>query len=457
MRRFALDYLERWVTRPSRKPLVVRGARQVGKSYLVRMLADKAFDNLLEINLEAEADVASLFVSKDPATIVSLLEARFGTPVSAGTTLLFLDEIQAAPDVLACLRYFHEKLPALHVVAAGSLLDFVLEEHSFSMPVGRIEYLHLGPMTFEEFLLAAGREKLAKLLSEFAPGQDIPPAIHTELMRLTRQFLVVGGMPGSVEAFVSSGSHRDSEAARQSILSTYRDDFAKYSRRVAHRRLDKVLAKVPLMVGTKFMYSRVDRQERSRELSKALDMLCLARVAQRVRHSAGNGVPLGAETDDRVFKVLFMDVGLLVRSCGLSVLDVQQAEDVMLVNAGAVCEQLVGQHLLYAGQPYDEPELYCWMRQGRVSNAEVDYLLAVGERVIPVEVKAGKTGTLKSLHLFLRDKGRDFGLRFNADFPSLLDAKTSLAGGDNRPFRLLSVPLYLAGQARRLCREALGA
>jgi len=258
-----------------------------------------------------------------------------------------------------------------------------------------------------------------------------------------------------VEAFTRSGNHRESEAVRQGILSTFRDDFAKYGNRVDRERLAKVFVKIPLLVGTKFMYSRIDRQERSRELGWALEMLCKARVAHRVRHTAANAVPLGAEADDRDFKVLFMDVGLLCRSCGLSVLDMEGAEDLMMVNAGAACEQFVGQHLLQAGEPYEEPSLHCWIRQKKGSSAEVDYVISVGEEVLPVEVKAGRTGTLKSLQLFLREKGRSFGLRFNADVPSLLEAKTSLADGGNEPFRLLSLPLYMVGQSRRLCREAL--
>jgi len=455
LQRTALDYLRDWTTRTSRKPLLVRGARQVGKTTLVRMLAAEAFAGLLEINLETDTDVASLFQSKDPSRIVELLEARYGADIRPGRTLLFLDEIQAAPELLSCLRCFHERLPELHVVGAGSLLDFAIEDHVFSMPVGRIEYLHLGPMGFEEFLLALGRERLVALVRGFVPGQDVPAALHAELMRCVRQFLVVGGMPASVAALAQSGGVRESEAVRQSILSTYRDDFAKYGRRIDHRRLAKVFDKVPLLVGSKFMYSRVDRGERARELGKALEALCLARVVHRVRHTAANGIPLGAETSDRSFKVLFMDVGLLCRSYGLGVLDVESAEDVMLVNAGAICEQFVGQHLLHSGEPYDEPAAHCWMRQKSQSNAEIDYVISVGEHVVPVEVKAGKTGTLKSLHVFLREKGRSFGLRFNADVPSLLDAETSLADGGNRPFALLSLPLYLVGQARRLCRECL--
>ncbi len=456
MHRFALEYLKEWKNRASRKPLVMRGARQVGKSYLVRMLAAQAFDALLEINFETETEAASLFASKNPVEIAALLEARYGVPLNPGRTLLFLDEIQAAPAILPCLRYFHERMPQLHVIAAGSLLDFALKEGQFSVPVGRIEYLHLGPMSFEEYLLGAGRESLRDFLCTLSVGTPVPDAIHTELMRLVRQYLVVGGMPASIEAFVRSGSHRESEATRQSIISTYRDDFAKYGTRAERERMERLFLAIPRMVGNKFMYSRVDREERSRALSVALHRLCMARVAHRVRHSAGNGVPLGAEADDRTFKVLGMDVGLLCRSCGLSAPDIEASENIMAINAGAVCEQFIGQHLIHAGEWYDEPELYCWMRERKHANAEVDYLMSLGERVVPIEVKAGKTGTLKSLHVFLREKQRDFGLRFNADEPSLLTAEARVPEGDTTSFRLLSLPLYAVGQARRLCREALG-
>lgn len=456
MHRFALRYLADWKCRSSRKPLVVRGARQVGKSFLVQMFAADQFDTLLEINFERDPDAAGLFESKSPRKIVPLLEARFNRDLKPGSGLLFLDEIQAAPEVFAALRYFHEEMPGLHVIAAGSLLEFVLEEHSFSMPVGRVEYLHLGPMQFEEFLLALGRDKLKALLDGYGPGESTPEAIHAELLRLFRQFVIIGGMPEAVRSFAETGSYRDSEPVKQSILSTYRDDFSKYRGRVPHRRVDKVFTKAPQLVGQKFKYSHVDRDDRAARLAAALDLLCLARVTHRVRHTAANGVPLGAEADDRNFKVLFMDVGLLCRSCGLGAADIEAAEDVMLVNAGAVCEQFIGQHLLYSRPFYEEPELYRWMRQKRSSAAEVDYVTAIGQQIVPVEVKAGKTGTLKSLHLFLMEKRRELGLRFNSDRPSLLDGETSVAGRARKHFRLLSLPLYMVGQARRLCREVMG-
>lgn len=456
MDRHAQKYLGDWVARTDRRPLVVRGARQVGKSHLVRWLAGIAFDDLLEINLEVDPTAASLFESMQPRTILPLLEARYGTRLQPGKSLLFLDEIQETPELLACLRYFYEELPELHVVAAGSLLDFALGDHEFSMPVGRIEYLHLGPMTFEEVLAAQGKASLCDYLGGFRVGDSMPESIHKECMQQLRQYMVVGGMPASVQAFLNAAGHSDSERVKQNLIQTYRDDFAKYARKVDLRRLELLFATVPRLIGTKFMYSRVDREDRARDLGRALDLLQRARVLHTVRHTAANGIPLGAEADDRVFKVIYLDVGLLCRAAGLSLVDLQSATDILLVNSGAVCEQFIGQHLLSANEPYQDPEIFCWMRQKAQSNAEVDYVIALGEAVIPLEVKAGKAGTLRSLHSFLRAKNRSFGLRFNSEPPSLVEATLASAGDDRRDFRLLSLPMYMVEQASRLCREVLG-
>lgn len=454
MHRKALDYLAEWQGRTSRKPIVIRGARQVGKSYLVRLFAEEAFDNLVEVNLETQPGAASLFAA-DPRVTLSLLEARYGQPIRPGHTLLFLDEIQAAPEVFAKLRYVHEQVPDLHVVAAGSPLEFVLEDHTFSMPVGRIEYLHLGPMSFEEFMSAVGRDSLLDFLRSYTLATEIPDAIHLELMALLRQFLVLGGMPEVIATFVSSQSWKECDAVKQSILDTYRDDFAKYGKRVDPDRLRKVFEGIPLLVGGKFKYSQVDREERSRDLGPALRALCLARVAHRVHHSSCNGVPLGGEADERNFKVLFMDVGLMCRACGLSLHDLHGATDVLLVNQGAVCEQFVGQHLLFAGEFFEEPRLHYWVREVRGSSAEVDYVLSEGADIVPVEVKAGKTGTLRSLHSFLHHKQRNFALRMNSEKPSFLEGIPNLLSSAGEAFRLLSLPLYLVGEAKRLCGERL--
>ncbi len=455
MYRHQIEDLERWRDRARRKPLVVRGARQVGKTTLVRLFAQQRFDGIAEINFERDPELAGLFSSSDPATTLERLELQLDIEIKPERTLLFLDEIQAAPEVLANLRYFYEELPSLHVIAAGSLLEIALDQPAFSVPVGRIEYLYLGPMQFEEFLLAAGKARLVELLNGYKLGNEIPTAIHEQLMTWLRKFLIVGGMPDAVRAFIESDSHQESEAVKHSVLSTFRDDFGKYGPRVDTTRLRKVFERLPFAVGDKFKYVNIDRGERAKDLAAALHLLSLARVAYRVRHTAGNGVPLGAESDERKFKTLFLDVGLMATASGLTLLDLEYAQDVMLINRGALCEQLVGQHLLYSVPSWEEPHLFYWAREKRGSSAEVDYVISQGREVIPVEVKAGKTGTLKSLHLFLREKGRRLGVRLSSAPPSVLEATTSLSDGDNVSFQLVSLPLYMVGQMRRLCAVAV--
>lgn len=455
MYRFLLDELKAWAKGEDHKPLVLRGARQVGKSFLVRLFAGDAFERLAEINFEQTPDIAELFKSRQPRRIIPLLETRLNLSIVPGKTLLFLDEIQAAPEVFAALRYFYEQMPQLHVVAAGSLLEFVLEDHEFSMPVGRTEYMHLGPMVFEEFLLALGQDKLLEYVQHYSLSESIPESIHQELMHYVKDFFIVGGMPQAVAAFSNTRSYLETERISSGILSTYRDDFSKYGQRVNSRRIERVFSRLPLLVGQKLKYTQIDKEEKSRDIKHALHLLELARIAYRVLHTGANGLPLGAEANDKHFKAIFLDVGLICRACGLSMADMQNADDIMMVNSGAVCEQFVGQHLLYAGRSFETPQIFCWMRHGTSANAEVDYLLTHGTHIIPVEVKAGKAGTLKSVHVFVNDKKCRFAIRFYAGLPAIADLETSVAGAKPHPFRLLSLPFYLINQTKRLCREVI--
>ena len=455
MYRVALEELKNWASRPDHKPLVLRGARQVGKSYLATMLAKEDFEAIAAINFEQTPEIAELFSSSQPERIIPLLELRLNLSIVPGKTLLFLDEIQAAPEVFATLRYFYEQMPKLHIVAAGSLLEFVLEDHKFSMPVGRIEYMHLGPMTFEEFLLAMNREKLLDFLKGYCLSEPIPASIHNELMQQVRDFCVIGGMPEAIKTYSTTKSYLESERILTNILSTYRDDFNKYGQRVNQQRIEKVFLKIPNLVGQKLQYTQIDREEKSRDLKEALHKLELAKIVHRVVHSDANGVPLGAEVNEKYFKPIFLDVGLLCRSIGITMSDMQSADDLMMVNSGQICEQFVGQHLLYSGRYYEHPQLFYWLRQRGSANAEVDYLLTQGAKIVPVEVKAGKSGSLKSLHVFINKKQHCFALRFYAGQALFSDAVTSVSGMKQVEFKLLSLPFYLINQTKRLCRELM--
>jgi predicted AAA+ superfamily ATPase len=448
--RLALDYMLQWKDRAGRRPLIIRGARQVGKSVLVRMLAGAAFESLVELNFERDPEAAALFESKDPATILPLLELRSGARLVPGKTLLFLDEVQAAPQVIAALRYFFERLPQLHIVAAGSLLDFALQEPEFSVPVGRVEYLFLGPVQFEEFLAAAGQEPLLSFLRAWVPGQDLHPTIHAQAMAQFRTFTAIGGMPEAVSLYLKEQSFLEAEMLRQAILTTFREDFGKYARRASVARVRRVFDRLPLAVGRHCKYSFLDPEAKSREVSQALELLVQARVAFKIPRSSANGVPLLAQTSERGFKVLALDVGLMLTQLGLRPLPTELLADLTLANAGAIAEQVIGQHLLYSEPPYREPSLCYWARESRGSSAELDYVLEHRGRVIPVEVKAGKSGTLRSLHAFVNENGSPLALRFNADPPSLLEAPLEASDRGAGTFKLLSLPFYLAGQTRRL-------
>ncbi len=299
-------------------------------------------------------------------------------------------------------------------------------------------------------LEAAGRGDLAAFLASWTPEDPIPAPLHRDLLDWVARYFRIGGMPDSVRAFVETGSFLESERIKHSILQTFVEDFGKHGRKVQPARLRKVLEKLPFLVGDKLKYSHIDREERAKDLADALHLLSLAKVGFKVRHSAGNGVPLGAEADDKHFKMLFLDVGLTVTATGLQSRDLEQAEDLLLVNRGALAEQFVGQHLLYSGATWEAPQLFYWVREKESSSAEVDYLLSSGAEILPVEVKAGKTGRLKSMHLFLSEKKRRFAIRISSAPPSLLKTEATLPSGGILPFYLLSLPLYFICQVRRL-------
>ena len=456
LRRTEIKYLHEWSARSPLKPVIIRGARQVGKSTLVREFAREARFSLVELDFERNPELREAFSFRDPARIVSTLALMTGQTIAAGANLLFLDEIQAAPEALAALRYFHEEMPELHVVAAGSLLEFALADTRFSMPVGRVEYLHLGPMEFEDFLGAAGHPELASHLRtlslEDVDEGAIPGPVHGKYLDLLRQYWVIGGLPEAVSAWVRSRDFIQVSRIQRSVVATYRDDFGKYSHGSLKGRIQMVFDRLPGMVGRKFKYVQVSRDHRAAELADALRHLCMARVASKVHHTSANGLPLAAEADDRRFKCLYMDVGLMCAALHLDVLALGR-QDPTLVNGGAVAEQFIGQHLLHGGARYETPVLYYWTREARNAAAEVDYVMAPARRVVPVEIKAGTTGSLRSVHQFLKEKRRDFALRFNAAVPSLLRDSKGLPDGTRIDYHLLSLPLYMVGQARRLVVE----
>lgn len=449
MYREQLTWLKNWAQRPSRKPLIIRGARQVGKSTLVQLFAEQSGLELVALNFERNPEHAQVFSSKDPEQAISMLALLLDQTITPGKSLLFLDEIQAQPAVLGALRYFYEEMPDLHIVAAGSLLDFELAAPSFSMPVGRISYLHMGAMNFTEFLMAVGKDKLAQFVRTWQVGVEIPPVLHNELMQWLRRHMAVGGMPEAVASFAQTGSYQACEEIKQDLLATFTDDFAKYAKSNDQGLIRTAFRKVPAMLGQKIKYVDIQRERKAADVARVIGQLCQARVITKVPHTAANGLPLSAEENPSFFKLLFLDTGLVSSVLNLSY-QALQAEDLMLVNTGALAEQYVGQALLNSLAGHEHPHIHYWAREQRSSSAEVDFVIAGGRYAVPVEVKAGKSGSLKSLHLFLKEKPSPLAVRFNADLPSTLQGSHPLGNDQVKSYTLLSLPLYLAGECRRV-------
>ena len=449
MKRTNIPFLIDWLESDAHKPLVIRGARQVGKTWLVRHLAQVQKKQLIEVNFEKRPQLASLF-SNDPHQTLLNLSAVFNEAIDPKKCLLFLDEIQEAPELLAKLRWFAEDLPELPVIAAGSLLEFVLEKHSFSMPVGRISYMHLEPLSFEEFLLASEKQMLVNYLAAYEWGQEIPIAIHEELMKFFKEYIVIGGMPAAVSNWINKRSLKEVNHVHHDLMATYRDDIAKYRGRLITERLDEVMNAVPKHLGEKFVYTKVNPSIQISTIKQSLDLLCKARICHRVSGCSANGLPLAAEIQDKYLKVIFLDVGLCSAALGLSLDQLYLAEEVVLINKGGIAEQVVGQILRTIDPPYLEPALYYWHREQRGSTAEIDYVLQHRNHVIPVEVKAGSTGSLKSLHFFMALKHFPIAVRINSDIPSKMDINVKDHKENPINYTLLSIPFYLLGQLQRL-------
>jgi len=445
LNRNQLIILDKWLHKPNRKPIVIRGARQVGKSTLVRLFSELLNRPLAEINLERYPDLAPVFSDKDPISVVNLLEALPNINAITSESLLFLDEIQAVPEAIPTLRYFYEDLKDLPVLAAGSLLEFALTEHNFSMPVGRVEYLHMGPMTFTEFLDAIDETKLTSIIKTFNIGDDLDQIIHQRLLKLLRTYFFVGGMPEAVKTYAHSRRLKDVSDVHNSIIETYQEDFPKYIGSRNLTRIQQVFNFAARNVGKKIKYSQFSRQDKSATIKRDIELLCMARVLSKVVHSHCSGLPLQADIEDTVYKLLFLDVGLMNAICGLGWNTLSQTTDTQLVNEGAIAEQFIGQHLQDFVSTSLNRELTYWLREGRSINAEVDYVLALKNQIIPIEIKAGATGSLKSLHQFAGEKNTPLAVRFNTGLPSRQSINTKIRKKEktiNANYQLVSLPLY---------------
>lgn len=440
--------LTRWLHKKPRKPLILRGARQVGKSTLVRQWAVGQGLHLAEVNLERHPQLDRIFQTNDVEKILRELEVVTKVAITTPHIALFLDEIQATPHALPALRYLYEDKPQLPVLAAGSLLEFILSDHQLSMPVGRVEYLHVGPLTFMEFLGALGEDTLQKILRDFQAGVIIPAMAHERLLEKQREFVFVGGMPESVQVYQQTRSPLEVRTVHRSIVQTYQDDFAKYGKREkVHVLLHTIIDVMPKLVGRKVKYSAISSDHRSGEVKAAIDLLIKARLVLPCYHTDCSVLPLKAGRDDRIYKLYFLDVGLFNYVCGLEWTDIARLTERELIHEGGLAEQFVAQHLAYRIDGAEPPELFYWLRESRAANAEVDFVVALHRNIVPIEVKSGKSGSLKSLQQLMGQKRLTKAFRFDLNSPSQHEVTHKLTGpvdGEEYvSFTLTSWPLYL--------------
>ena len=423
--------LEIWKKLPNRKPLILRGARQVGKSSSVRNLA-KNFKYFIEINFDENPIYATVFENGlDPVGICEQLSVISNTPIVEGETLLFFDEIQSCVPAISSLRYFYEKMPNLHLIAACSLLEFALAEIP-SFGVGRVRSIFMYPLSFEEFLLANKEKSLVEALNKATTQTPFPEIFHQKLKGYLKKFLIIGGMPEAVKTYITNGDMLEVQRVLDDLILSIQADFVKYKIRVSPTRIREVFDAVVKQVGNKFSYSYPNATLNNVQIKEALVLLEMAGLVDFVTHSASNGIPIGAEINSKKRKIILFDTGIFQRIQGLNIAQLLIEDDFNSINKGNIAELHVGLELIKNVSCYEKTQLYYWQREAKNSQAEVDYVIQKQDKIIPIEVKSGTKGSMQSLYLFLDEKKLDFGIRLSLENFSEME-------------KIKIVPLYAVG------------
>lgn len=423
-------------------PLLLRGARQVGKTFIIEKFGLAEFESFVSVNFESQPEAAACFETLDPEQILIRLEKILKKTIIPGKTLLFLDEIQACPKAILSMRYFKEKLPKLHLIGAGSLLEFTLMEGKFSFPVGRIQFLYLRPLSFYEFALALGKSSYLNEVASSNLMNRCSSVIHDEMIKLVRLYFLVGGMPAAVSAYCTNHSFADCSSIQDILISTYRADFSKYASEAEQKYLRVLFDSLPQILGEQVKYSKIDPNIRAREFKSALNLLEWAGLIKSIHASSGAGMPLAAQIKRAHFKTLFLDIGLAERALQIEP-EVFLTKELTQINKGALAEQFVGQELIANSNPRHDELLFFWQREKKGSEAEVDYLAVIKGQVFPVEVKAGKRGKLKSLHQFMEEKKSPIGICISEKALS-------------RENDIISIPFYMINQLEKIVLDSLG-
>jgi predicted AAA+ superfamily ATPase len=437
MKRLLENELNRWKAAPLRMPMLIRGARQVGKSFTIEKFGEENFAQTVTINFELKPTLKECFRDLDPKKIIRDIELALKVQIHPGSTLLFLDEIQFCPEAITSLRYFKELMEELHVIAAGSLLEFSLVDKNISFPVGRVQSIYMRPLSFLEFLKVMEENPLIQFIEEFEWTTKIGQATHERLMELIKIYFFTGGMPGAIAKYQATDSLQDCQNYLMTLINLYHADMSKYATKTQYRYLQILFDRAPESVGLRFKYAFIDSDAKSRDLQTALDQLTWAGLLNPILATSAGGMPLQSQIKSKVQKLLYLDIGMLQTALKVDPL-LFFREDLTLIHSGALAEQFVGQELIAYANPYDRMQLYFWKREKKGSAAEVDYIVQLGSYIIPIEVKAGSTGKLRSMNVFLEEKKSPFGIRICSAMP-------------NKSHPIITLPFYLMSQLQRLC------
>lgn len=433
--RLALKALRQWAEKEGRKPLVLRGARQVGKTTLVKIFAEE-FDVFIYLNLEEKvnADLFTMDVSFED--LLAGIYAKAGIKMENQRTLIFIDEIQNVPDAVKVLRYFYEKRPDLYVIAAGSLLESLVGNH-ISFPVGRVEYMALHPCTFTEFLGALGENILVEQIEQL----EVPQSVHSYVMDLFKKYMIVGGLPEAVANYAKRKDWVSLNEIFNSLLSGYKDDIEKYAQRPKEQDILRYILNYGWgLAGQRFQFSKFcSSSYKSAEMGNAFRTLEKTLLLELVYPLISTSFPILPDLK-RSPKLLWLDTGLVNYVAGMQESLLFTSDTDELWN-GHIAEQVVGQELLGASFAFGVKRMF-WVRDARNSQAEVDFVYKYKSHLIPVEVKTGDNSKLRSLHQYMDESQEDIALRlWNGPLTSDLIRLPS-----GKQYTLYNMPFYYAGQ-----------
>ena len=435
------SHLQEWAEDSEHKPLLLRGARQIGKTTAIRHLAE-SFESFLEINFEKSPELGRIFEGGfDVDRILFELETNTAQKITPGKTLLFFDEIQVCPRAISALRYFYEDKQQLHVVATGSLLEFAFEDIS-DFGVGRIRNMFMYPLSFAEFISAIGADITLEHARKATFNNPFFATGHEKLLDYLKTFFIVGGMPAAVATYIKHKSYVKAQQQQMDILATLKSDFDKYKTKISPDVIRSTFTSVIRQTCEKFNFSD-SLSNISHQQSKASTILLeRARIVHRITGTHGNGIPIGGDINPKQNKFLLLDIGLYLCEAKLDVSNWILDPGAKFVNRGKMAEMFVALEILKNASPYDDAKLFYWHKESKNSNAEVDYVVQYRNRILPLEVKSGKSGSMASLRMMMESKNLTLGVRTSEENFGTLEDQVRI------------IPLYLIGEYDRILRAA---